>query len=258
MTPLLLLAVTLAGPTLDRGEQAWTLANEHLKLTFDRTGGGWLTGVADAAGRRYVQGGWLYTDHGLFDGRRMVTTRYETQPQMAAESGDGAVTVTAAGTLRPAPNDPPADGLRYELRATLADGPEIRLRWRLTTAVDRPEAQGFLAVLWDCPGVDEWYADTVDGRLNELAEGDGRCYQSAISPLDPERPELGFVYPDGRRLLVRAARAVSGPLSNLFCHHSGHRMALFAANLDGARAPVAWPAGTTWETELTLVCMPAG
>ncbi|NUQ01979.1 MAG: hypothetical protein HUU35_19200, partial [Armatimonadetes bacterium] len=134
---------------------------------------------------------------------------------------------------------------------TLGSDRTVRVAARLSGERDWPEASGFLATVFSLGGLGEWFAETVDGRVNEVAPDRQRGFQAAQLPLAPEQPTLGLVYTHGR-ILRATVRARRGPLSNVFLHHTGPgSAALFVAWLDsGATAP--WPAGEVWELSLEL------
>ncbi len=252
---LLAAAPVLARPALTKGDATWVVTNQHLRLTFDKAAGGWLTQVAGADGKVWIQSGFGYSDHGLFADGHFVGSSHERQATLQADERGDELTVTASGRPRPAPNDPiPADGLAYELAVTVGDGRDVKVAVRWRSLVDRPSVRGFMAAVWTLPNITEWYADTVDGRINELA-GSDRGYQSANWPLDPQRARLGLVYRDGRRLELLDPRPAAGPLMNVFSHHGGGGAALFLAMLDGSQA-LPWPAGRPWETVATLRLVP--
>lgn len=248
---LTLLSVTplLATPTLEQGEQRWTLRNEHVVVVFDRQNGGLPTNVNTPDGKPWLAGGGVYTDHGLFPEREYVGTDGVTDAKLTSSTAAGRTTVSVAGQTRRRGGEP--SGLGYQLTVTLGDAPEFELSGQVTFAVSLDQATGFLAAVFKLPQVIEWAADTVDGRVNEVFAQDGRCYQSAAMPLNPEHPRLQVVYADGRLLTVDQPLALSGPLSNVFLHRYGDSAALFFAWLDsGASAP--WPAGEAWAWSVKL------
>ncbi len=257
LTPLLCLLVVraaIAGPTIEQGEARWILRNEHLALHFEVAKGGLLSRVEDRDGRPYLQGGTAYTDHGLY-GETRVRVASDRAPGLLKSGGPG--TVVASGTL--AADGPLPDGPRldYTQTVTLGEDPEFGFRTELRSSRAIDSASGFLAILWHLPAISEWWARTVDGRVNEVAGGPYRLYQSAAEPFDPEHPELGVVYPDGRRLILLDARAETGPLSNVFLHHAETYTALFLAWLDGGRA-ASWSPATPWVITGRLRIVPPG
>lgn len=249
---LLAAVAPLGAAQLERGDAVWTLRNAHLVARFDRSHGGVLYGLTDAAGRPYLTSGGIYTDYGLYEERRYLGTDPVDDAELSAEEADGQVRVVARGVCRPRPGDPaPAHDLRYELTVAAAEEPAIELSCAVSYGATVEQASGFLATIFSLPDTIEWAADTVDGRVNERFGGDGRCFQSALLPLDPARPRLQVVYRDGRVLTVEEVRAVVGPLDNVFLHRAGTGVALFFAWLSGGGG-VRWEAGQSWSFAAVL------
>ena len=251
---LSLLAATalFAAPTLDQGQAEWVLRNEHLALHFGLDQGGFLTRV-DAFGQPLILGGTAYTDHGLYGDLRLRVASDQRPGTLEFEKPG---TVVSTGDLTTDGEQSPGPVITYRLTVTLGDEAEFGLRVELFSDREMPQATGFLAMLFRLPAISEWWARTVDGRINELAEEHQRLYQSANEPLDPERPELGLLFPDGRRLIVLDARAEAGPLSNVFLHHAEEYTALFLAWLDAGRG-ADWHPDEPWVITARMRCEPA-
>jgi hypothetical protein len=247
---LLLLASALqAAPTVESQGPLRLLRNDRLTATFDTGHGGFLTRLVAADGRVWLDGGFVYTDHGLFEEGKAVGSRDVTNATVTTAVEAGVAVATAEGVCGPA-----GDGLHYRLTARLGAEPTLDLACRVWLDRDHvtPGRFGFLSALFTLPALKEWAADTVDGVINEQISGEGRTFQSAVSPFAPGAQRLTVLYADGRKLTLEQPRAVSGPLQNVFLHASGGGAALFLAFLDG-QAP-AWKAGQVWEWRAALRC----
>ena len=121
--------------------------------------------------------------------------------------------------------------------------------------MERRDASGFLALAMAIP----------DAR--ECARTPWRAWQRNASALPPtgsgnqrksrstERPEVGALWADGRRLAVTDLRA-TGPLENVFWHQARPGEAsLFLALLCGS-APHVWSPNAPWTLALRLVTHP--
>jgi hypothetical protein len=246
-----------AAPSAETQGPLRLLRNDRLTATFDTGQGGFLTRLAGADGKTWLDGGFVYTDHGLFEEGRAVGSSGVADATVTTRVEGGAAVLTAEGVCRSKAGDPPpADGLHYRLTARLAEGPELALTCRVWLDKDHttPGRFGFLAALFSLPAVSEWAADTVDGVVNEACQGEGRSFQSSQLPFAPGAERLRIGYADGRVLTLDRPRPVSGPLENVFLHNNAHSAALFLAFLDG-EAP-SWKAGEPWEWRATLRCEP--
>lgn len=253
-SPLLLLSLLAPAdsPQVVRNTDRWILRNASLQCVLDRRRGGLPSQIADVAGRIYWQDAIIYSDWGPLAADGTVASTNCPDPELTAEEKDGALRVTAAGQLLRAGGGETRDAVRYRVRYILGSGPELQMRLELTTPVERAAASGFLALVAGTPGAEEWYARTLQGWAAErFGNARDRVWQSADEPLDPDRPELGVLWGDGRRLAVTSLRA-EGPLENVFWHQSHPGAAnLFLAFLCGSQR-YSWRPGTPWSVEFQL------
>ncbi|MBI5832312.1 MAG: hypothetical protein HZB16_08400 [Armatimonadetes bacterium] len=249
---LLAVAGCQAQPRVEGSATALTLANAHLTATIDLARGGWLGRLAGADGRVYAGGGMVYTDWGLFTPRGVVSSAGDAAPKVTQGQDGGQTWVRVEGTFHAdAACEPAASSVGYALRYSLGDKPELAVEVAVTPTVALKGTPAFLAAQTQMTGLSEWLAWTVEGRINERITRDGRCFESARTPLDPARPELELLYADGRRLVIAGIGAEGCPLQNVFLHvGTGGSGALFVGLLDG-ESP-GWPAGQTWRARYAL------
>lgn len=257
--PSLLTLALLApagAPVVTRGPDQWVLRNAHLQCVIARSRGGLPVLVADAAGRVYWRDARLYADWGTIAGGGTIAASHCHDPEMTVVEGNGRVQVTVAGRLLCEGGQEFPEAIRYRITYTLGSGPELGLRLELTTPVERRDASGFLALAMAVPDAREWYAHTLEGVAAErFGAATDRVWQSAEESLDPERPEVGALWADGRRLAVTDLRA-TGPLENVFWHQARPGEAsLFLALLCGS-APHVWSPNAPWTLALRLVTHP--
>lgn len=252
VTLALLAAGADASPRLTRNADRWVLQNAHLRCTIDLRKGGILSQLADAEGRVYWQDARVYSDRGLFEELGSVSTENCAHPEMSAEEKPGEIRVSAIGKLLPVAGKEAKDPLGCRVTYTLGTEPVLRVRIEVSTPVDREDARGFLALLAPIPGAHEWTARTIDGlAIERFGDARDRVWQSAEEALDPERPEMGAVWPDGRRLLIEDIRA-KGSLQNVFWHQAqpGSPNLFLAFMSDTSKRP--WKAADPWSVEFAL------
>ena len=244
-----------AEPRVEQDGANWRLANASLQATVDPAQGGWLSTLAGADGRAYAGGGMVYSDWGLFQPRGLVGSRGSAASVTHGIEGQRAW-LQAEGRLRAdAACEPAADQVAYTVRYSLGDDAELAVEVSLTPKVALDGTPAFLAALTQVSGVREWQACTLDGRINEQVAREGRCFETARTPLDPARPELQLVFGDGRRLSISGIEAEGCPLQNVFVHCDARgNGALFFGLLDGDSG--GWPPGQTWRVRYRLRLLP--
>src|ERR1035438_699582 len=126
---LCLMALTplRAAPSAEKQGPLCVLRNDRLTATFDTAQGGFLTHLVGADGKVWLDGGFVYTDHGLFEDGRAVGSSTVTDATVTTRIEAGAASLTAEGVCRAKPDD----GLHYRLTARLGDSAELDLACRV-------------------------------------------------------------------------------------------------------------------------------
>lgn len=215
--------------------KGWQIRTPHYSATVMGSGGGLLSSLSDAQGRPLLGRFDIYTDHGIFDGRRYVGSRLDPQPKVSHAERDGKhVFVTEGRLVAEGEGEPPKHTLRYRAELTFDAGPAIGVRITLTPDFAAKPPVAFLAHAVGLPDAAEFFALTADGLLcHDGATHSARTWQSRSDPLDRRKPLFGACTQGGGCLVFSDIRSTAG-LDNVFVHESGRRsLTAFFAWCDG-------------------------
>ena len=237
-----LLLALLAGPR-ERGAdvvveplaKGWQIRNAHYSAIVRGSGGGLLSSLSDPQGRPVLNRFDLYTDHGIFDGRRYVGSSFDPTPTVTHSERDGKhVFVTEGRFLAEGEGKPAQPTLRYRAELTFGASPAIGVRLTLTPELSAKPSVAFLAHAVGLPDAAELFALTADGLLcQDAATRSDRTWQSRGDPLDRRKPIFGACTKGGGCLVFSDIRSTAG-LDNVFAHESGRRsLTAFLAWCDG-------------------------
>ncbi len=252
------LAATLAtpvcaAPTIERSTGRVTVTTRRYVATFDQAAGSLLTSLSTREGDALITGSRIYQDNMMGYPRKYYGPTSDTPPAARVEDDGKRVIVEAKGRLLDADGKPHEVGdFAYVVRYTFDDSPKIGIATTLTVGFDEPELRGFLAHIFTTAPQREFFANTADGRISELAATrTQRTWQSRQEPLSESAPWLGCVLRNGYVLRFTVGR-LTEPLQNIFFHDSGRGpTTVFFAWLDGG---VARPVrrGATWALDVEI------
>lgn len=246
-----------AAATVKEEPKGVTVQTARFVAFFDRRSGGMLQTLKAASGQELIRSATVYTDHQMRRPRHHYGSRHEPEAALRVERSAGCVRIVAEGRLLDKSGAEP-DGMPfgYRVEYTFDDSPRVRVAAKVTVGFGEPELRGFLAYIFSIPSEREFFANTVDGRICELAAAvSQRTWQSAREPLSAQAPWLGVVQRGGRVLKFTITRQ-SDPLQNVFFHDSGKGpTTLFFAWLDGGSTRPAHK-GEAWELEYVVETMP--
>jgi hypothetical protein len=190
----------------------------------------------------------VYTDWGLCEKGKHVSTQWETTPRIATQ-GSG-LEVTFTGTLRMPPwntvqsgpvTDPP---LSYRLTYALQAPSSLKVVVGLTPSKDLKEAQAFLAYRMPFAGVDSWEVRGTEALAAQGKPGD-RPEQRVF---ESHGDSVEFALRSGSGSLV--IRSMSGAQNPLLVDSGSGHMQVFFALLDGKA--VTLPAGQELSATFTI------
>ena len=225
--PLVFLSLALA-----YGDRSVEYENAHYAAVVSVGRGGLLERVVSkATGETLLEGMTLYTDFGIYDERGFVGTSEKGAGDLNSHREGEVLVVTAEGKLvgDPAEGKPP---IRYAAEFRFDQGPEIHAVVKVRPELDRPQARGFLALMWVAPAMERWRIRTIDGLLRHVyrqGEEAQRSYSREL-PMDPVQPLIAATTAGGAELRVENIKwsgtpAFTGPVV--------HGRAFFLCFLDG-------------------------
>ena len=251
--------VSCAAPVVETAADRVTVRTAHYVATFDQGAGSLLTALRTADRTPLITGSRIYHDHMMRCPRKAYRATSANPPQARAVDGGQRVVVEAEGRLLDDAGKPHEIGdFSYLVRYTFDDAPKLRIATTITVGFDEPELSGFLAHLFSTAPQREFFANTTDGRVCELAATRSqRTWQSVREPLSLSAAWLGCVLKSGR-VLRFSITGRSQPLQNVFFHDSGRGpTTIFFAWLDGGTTrPV--KRGTKWELEVEVEAVALG
>jgi hypothetical protein len=261
---LLLLATTLVSatagaqaPLLEESEGQTAVSNEYYRVTISHERGGAISSIALNNGAVIVGEHALYTDSGIYADRLTVTSANETKPAVEVAREGPQVVVTSRGVLRGTGDlASPPRRLDYVITYRLDRSPAIRTTWSATPSFSLAAPSGFFSYVMHVPSYAEWFAKTAKGVVFQPARGmNGRCFQSAIEPLDFEDPWMGVSLDDGSIVALSDIRG-EPQFGNVFMHESETKTtAIFCAWFSGP-AVADFVAGSPWSGGFTLHVWP--
>jgi len=236
-----------------------TVHSPVFQALFEQPTGGLLKSLKTASGQELIRDSTVYTDRQLLRPREYFGSRHAQQPSLDVKRTEGKTTVTARGRLLNAAGaEPEGMPFRYEIRYTFDASSRLSVDVKIVPDFDEPELRGFLAHTLFLAPQREFFANTTDGRICELAATTSqRTWQSVREPLSATAPWLGVVLKSGS-VLKFTVTTESAPLQNVFFHDSGNGpTTLFFAWLDGgATRPVR--KGDEWVLAYTVEAVPLG
>jgi hypothetical protein len=216
---------------------------------------GFLSTLKLADGDVILTGSRLYCDV-LPDGRKNLRAKADEAPQIKAEA-DGAITVKTTGKL--VDDDGalhPTYPFSYHVLYRFDDTREARVSVSLIPDFDNESVYGFAGHVFGISGEREFFANTADGLISQMAPTHGgRTYQSESEPLDHESPYLGVVRTDGQVVEFRLAAGLDSLLNVFFHDSSKGSTSLFFCPLSGRNSRRA-KAGEAWRHDLVISATP--
>lgn len=250
----LLVGLATAAPVVDQTGDELTVRTARYTATF-ATDSGLLHTLALADGTPLLASTRVYNDV-LPDGRRSFGPK-ATAPGKATPQADGSVLVEVAGRLLDAEGYPhPVFPLGYRARYQFDDSARVRLAVSLVAEFDSEAVYGFAAHVLSLAAHREFFVNTADGLISELAAtGSRRTYQSEGEPLSMDNPYLGVVLQSDQVVVFRFTRGLDS-LLNIFLHDSGTGPThLFLAQLSGSTSRQT-SKGDAWTHELVIETIP--
>ena len=246
-----------AAATVKEEPKGVTVQTARFVAFFDRRSGGMLQTLRTASGQGLIGSARMYTDRQMQRPRHHYGARCDPKAALGVERSGSNIKVVAEGRLLDKSGAEP-DGMPfgYRVEYTFDDSPRVRVSAKVTVRFVEPELRGFLAYVFSIPSEREFFANTADGRICEVApKVSQRTWQSAREPLSAQAPWLGVVQ-EGGRVLKFTIATQSDPLQNVFFHDSGKgSTTLFLAWLDGGSTRPAHR-GDAWEVEYVMEVMP--
>ena len=203
-------------------EQYLTISTPAFHALFDRQTGGLLRSLRAASGQELIRDSTVYSDLQMQHPREYFGSRHDPQATLGVERLAGKTVVTARGRLVNAAGVTP-EGMpfSYEIRYTFDASSRFSVDAKITVGFDQPKLRGFLAHTVFLAAQREFFANTADGRICELAPtASRRTWQSVREPLSATAPWLGVVLAKGL-VLKFTLTTESTPLQNVFFHDSG-------------------------------------
>jgi hypothetical protein len=251
---LLLIAVVGAAPKAETGSEGLRVRTARYVATFDADSG-LLAALTLADGTPLLTNTRLYGDV-LPDGRRNFSAKAKAAPN-ATTQADGSLLVEVAGALLDTDGKPhPAYPFTYTASYRFDDTARVRVVVSVVPGFDSEAVFGFLGHVLSTADQREFFVNTADGLVSEMAATHGgRTYQSESEPLDLENPYLGVLLRTGQVLQFRLVSGAES-LLNVFFHDSGTGPThLFLCPLCGAN-PRRARQGEAWRQELVIEAMP--
>lgn len=219
---------------------------------------GFLVSLTTGKGEELITGSRVYCDV-LPDGRRAFSPRASVPPAVTRGEKPGPeFVIETTGQLvdnegRLHPEYPFTYCVRYEFSDASS---QLRIRTSVVPGFDADDIHGFLAHVFSLAPYQEFFAQTEEGRVSQLASDHStRVFQSEQEPLSHLDPRLGVLLKTGSVLSLRVDLE-NPPLQNVFIHDNGKGgAALFLANLS-SNTPLKAEKGQTWVSEATLETMP--
>ncbi len=177
----------------------------------------------------------VYTDWGILKTghHEAIGSQNEQTPKVIEQHQNSTFWREVVGELKD--REGQSYGLAYRVRYQVSGGILI-LQVALKAEKNFPTMRGFLATMLPFEGADQWFASTRKGWLFGDANGEGRVFQSALTPFHPKDQTLGIVNTKtGWALQLTLVEAKPDEsLDNVFIHtHPNGLGALFLAWCDG-------------------------
>ena len=200
-------------PKVERSGGRVKVTTSHFVAAFDQAGGSLLTSLHSADGRALITGSRIYHDNMMRYPRKPYRSTSDRPPEVHAEDGGKRVVVEAKGRLLDDAGAPHEIGdFSYVVRYTFDASPQLRIVTSMTVGFDEPELRGFLAHIFSTAPQREFFANTTDGRICELAATRSRrTWQSRLEPLSETAPWLGCVLESGLVLRFTLGTVSRGP-----------------------------------------------
>jgi hypothetical protein len=245
----------VAAPKMEKAEDGSLQVTSAYYVASVDHGSGFLSTLKLADGEVVLTGSRLYCDV-LPDGRKSLRAKADEAPQVKTLA-DGAITVEAKGKL--VDDDGalhPTYPFSYHVLYRFDDTRGVRVSVSLIPNFDSESVYGFAGHVFGIPGEREFFANTADGLISQMAPTHGgRTYQSESEPLDHEKPYLGVVRSDGQVVEFKLAEGMDS-LLNVFFHDSGKgSTSLFFCPLSGPNSRRA-KAGEVWRHDLVISATP--
>ncbi|MCS7263379.1 MAG: hypothetical protein NZ805_00945 [Armatimonadetes bacterium] len=232
----------------------------QLEVSFDERSGGLLSLMKiPEVNLPQLTGMVIYTDWGILrpEHYEPIGSQNENKPKVSEKTLGRTKLVIVEGKLKDKQSQP--SGLRYRVVHRLNPN-TLSLDIFLSAERTFKSMRGFLAVMLNFKGANEWFAHTQKGWMFAEIVSDGRLFQSIDTPIDSNNPILGVANSKTGWAIALTLKKIEpkDSIENVLIHANRQGSGgIFLAWCDGISMRE-MGAGETWFVSFTLKLLRTG